>query len=110
MFKIFGRKVHANPQLDPNDAVDVRDLLRQADSLRENADAAGALEVYKKALEGDPKCLNAIYWLASLHEEAGDLPAAKLYCEKGLAIDPDQIGPAPLVGNGAMRAFDPKFL
>ena len=109
MFKIFGRKVHANPQLDPNDAVDVRDLLRQADSLRENADPAGALEVYKKALERDPKCLHAIYWLASLYEEAGDLPAAKLYCEKGLAIDPDQIGLLLLIGNVAIRAFDPIF-
>jgi protein O-GlcNAc transferase len=109
MFKIFGRKVHANPQLDPNDAVDVKDLLRQADSLRENADPAGALEVYKKALERDPKCLHAIYGLASLYEEAGDLPAAKLYCEKGLAIDPDQIGLLLLIGNVAIRALDPIF-
>jgi protein O-GlcNAc transferase len=109
MFKIFGRKVRANPQLDPNDAVDVKDLLRQADSLRENGDPGGALEVYKTALEHDPKCLHAIYWLASLYEETGDLPAAKLYCEKGLAIDPDQIGLLLLIGNVAIRAFDPIF-
>ena len=53
--------------------------------------------------------MHAIYWLASLYEEGGDLPAAKLYCEKGLAIDPDQIGLLLLIGNVAIRAFDPIF-
>jgi protein O-GlcNAc transferase len=109
MFSLFGRKVRANPQLAPNESVDVKDLLRRADALRENSDPAAALHLYQKALEVNPKCLHAMYWLATLYEEAGDLLAAKQFCERGLAIDPDQIGLLLRIGNVAIRALDPIF-
>ena len=109
MFSLFGRKVRAKPQLDPSRSADVNDLLRRADALRENSDSSGTLQLYQKVLEGDPKCLHAMYWLATLYEEAGDLPAAKEYCERGLAIDPNQIGLLLRIGNVAIRALDPIF-
>jgi protein O-GlcNAc transferase len=109
MFSLFGRKVRANPQGVPNEAVDVKHLLSRADALRQNSDSSGAQQLYQKALEADPKCLHAMYWLATLYEEAGNLQAAKEYCERGLAVDPDQIGLLLLIGNVAIRAFDPIF-
>jgi protein O-GlcNAc transferase len=109
MFRLFGRKVRANPQLDPSGSVDVDDLLRRADALRENSDSVGALPLYQKALQADPKSLHAMYWLATFSEEAGNLQAAKEYCEAGLAIDPDQIGLLLLIGNVAIRGLDPIF-
>ena len=109
MFSLFGRKVRAKPQLDPSRSADVNDLLRRADALRENSDSSGALQLYQKVLEGDPKCLHAMYWLAALYEEAGDLQKAKEYCERGLAIDPNQIGLLLRIGNVAIRALDPIF-
>ena len=104
MFSLFGRKVRAKPQLDPSRSADVNDLLRRADALRENSDSSGALQLYQKVLEGDPKCLHAMYWLAALYEEAGDLQKAKEYCERGLAIDPNQIGLLLRIGNVASRS------
>lgn len=109
MFSLFRRKVRAKPRLDPNETVDVKDLLRRADAFRENADPAGALPLYQKALQANPKSLHAIYWLATFSKEAGDLQAAKQYCERGLAIDPDQIGLLLLIGNVAIRGLDPIF-
>jgi protein O-GlcNAc transferase len=109
MFRLFGRKVHAKPKLDPSNSVDVNDLLRRADALRENSDSAGALPLYQEALKADPKSLHAMYWLATFSEKDGDLQAAKEYCERGLAIDPNQIGLLLLIGNVAIRALDPLF-
>ncbi len=109
MFSLFGRKVRAKPQLDPSGSVDVDDLLRRADALRENSDSVAALPLYQMALQADPKSLHALYWLATFSEEAGDLQAAKEYCERGLAIDPDQIGLLLLIGNVAIRGLDPIF-
>ena len=109
MFSLFGRKVRANPQGVPNEAIDVKDLLRRADALRQNSDSSGALQLYQRALEADPKCLHAMYWLATFSEEGGDLQAAKEYCERGLAIDPNQIGLLLRIGNVAIRALDPIF-
>lgn len=109
MFSLFGRKVRAKPQSAPDKSVHVLDLLRRADAFRENAEAARALPLYQQALKADPKCLHAIYWLATLNEDAGDLPAAKQYCEQGLAIDPDQIGILLRFGSVAVHGLDPIF-
>jgi len=109
MFSLFGRKVRAKPQLDPSRSADVKELLTRADALRQNSDSSGALQLYQRALEAEPKCLHAMYWLAALYEEAGDLQKAKEYCERGLAIDPNQIGLLLRIGNVAIRALDPIF-
>jgi protein O-GlcNAc transferase len=109
MLNLFGRKVHAKPQVGPSVSVDVKDLLRRADALRETADSAGALDLYQRAFDADPKCLHAIYWLATLHEEAENLPAAKQYCDRGLAIEPDQIGLLLRFGSVAVHGNDPSF-
>jgi protein O-GlcNAc transferase len=109
MLNLFRRKVRAKPQVSRNGPVDVKELLRRADALRENADAVGALPLYQQAFEADPKCLHAIYWLATLHEDAGDLLAAKQYCETGLAIEPDQIGILLRFGSVAVHGNDPSF-
>jgi protein O-GlcNAc transferase len=109
MFSLFGRKVRAKPQSAVDESVDVKDFLRRADALRESADSPGALLLYQRAFEADPTCLHAIYWLATLHEDAGDLLAAKEYCERGLAIEPDQIGLLLRFGSVAVHGNDPAF-
>lgn len=109
MFSLFRRKVRAKPQPDPTETVDVKDLLRRADAFRENADPAGALPLYQQALQANPKSLHAMYWLATFSMEAGDLQAARQYCESGLAVDPDQVGLLLLIGNVAIRGLDPAF-
>lgn len=109
MFSLFGRKVRASPQLASREALDVLDLLRRADAFREKLDPVRALPLYQMALKADPTCLHAIYWLATLNEDARDLPAAKKYCEQGLAIDPDQIGLLLRFGSVASRGLDPIF-
>jgi protein O-GlcNAc transferase len=109
MFTLFGRKVLAKPQVGSIEAVDVKGLLKRADAFRESSDSAGALQVYQEVFEADPKSLHAIYWLATLHEDAGDLMAAKQFCERGLAIEPDQIGLLLRFGSVAVHGNDPSF-
>ena len=76
----------------PPDATAVTQLLRQADQLREQGDPRSAKALYQRALEIDAQNLYAMFWLSTMHFEAGELREAIGYCDRGLALDPDQIG------------------
>src|SRR5450755_2636354 len=109
MFSLFRRKVRANPQSALEDSAEVLDLLRRADASREDAEPGRAAPLYLQALKGDPRSLHALYWLATMSEDASDLPSAKQYCELGLAIDPDQVGLLLRFGSVAAKGLDPIF-
>ena len=52
-------------------------LLMQADAARERGSSTESLALYKSALNVEPDNLYALYWLATLQQELGDLAAAK---------------------------------
>jgi protein O-GlcNAc transferase len=101
--------VTAQSRSESAPAGDLPELLRQADAARESADRASAIALYLTALELSPSSLYALYWLAELHVEAGDLTAAQKFCERGLAIDPDQIGLLLTLGGIAHKFADPAY-
>jgi predicted O-linked N-acetylglucosamine transferase (SPINDLY family) len=70
----------------------VPDLLSRADKTRESGDVGAARSVYAEALAREPDNLYALYWLATLDFDGGRLAQSRGYCDRGLAIDPDQIG------------------
>jgi protein O-GlcNAc transferase len=82
-------------------------LLERADALRGAGDPVNALALYAAALERKPDSVYALYWLATLEFEAGRLPQAREFCERGLALEPDQIGLLMRLGGIARSAGDP---
>jgi predicted O-linked N-acetylglucosamine transferase (SPINDLY family) len=82
-------------------------LLQQADEARLAGEGRAALTLYRRTLEQRPDSLYAIYWVATLLEELGDLPGAASLCTQGLTIDPNQIGLLIRLGGIASAALDP---
>jgi predicted O-linked N-acetylglucosamine transferase (SPINDLY family) len=72
-----------------------RDLsadIAEADALRERGEIDRALAAYQAVHHADPSRVYPIYWLATLHQETGSLHQAADYAERGLALDPSQVG------------------
>ena len=89
------------------DPPDLPGVLAEADQVRAAGRRVEAIDRHRRALEREPANLHALYWLATLSQEAGDLAAATQYCEQGLAIDPDQIGLLLRRGSVATDPLDP---
>ncbi len=49
------------------------------------------MRLYARAVGVAADSTYALYWLATGHEDSGQLELAAEYCDRGLAIDPDQI-------------------
>ena len=67
-------------------------LVADADRLRTAGLVEPARVHYRKAHEADASRLYPLYWLATLAQDAGDLVAARRYCEIALAQDSAQPG------------------
>lgn len=57
-------------------------------SLYEKKDLQGALSLYQKASEANPKFADAFYWLARIHNELGENDKALIEWQKVLSINP----------------------
>jgi protein O-GlcNAc transferase len=92
-------------QAGPSEAS--RDLIARADACRERKENLDAVTLYEHALKLDPESLYAIYWLATVYKDLADLVPAYEWCQRGLAIDPDQIGLLLRLGSVAVAGFNP---
>ena len=81
-------------ELTPPDTAntDFGRLLEEADAIREQGDMDAAVKAYSRVTAVAPDSTYARYWLATCHQQAGNLQLARSHCEAGLAVEPDQIG------------------
>jgi protein O-GlcNAc transferase len=75
-----------------NGETEVFRLLREADSFRAKGDLDAAIVRYGEAAAVAPDNQYPWYWLATCHEQRGDLGLARKHCEAGLALGSEQIG------------------
>lgn len=73
-------------------APDIAGLIARADSERERGLVQEAIDAYQEVHDLDPTRVYALYWLATLHQEAGRLDMAADFAARGLALDPRQLG------------------
>jgi protein O-GlcNAc transferase len=109
MFSVFKRK--SPPDATPTAAVSdrVTTLLKQGDAARDRGDRASAIVAYLAALALAPDDLYVIYWLAQLNLDADNLTAARQFCERGLALEPGQLGLLFTMGKIAAAVADPAY-
>ncbi len=65
------------------------------------------MELYASAHQSAPDRVYPLYWLATVHQESRDLIKAREYGERGLALDPNQIGLLLRLANIANEMRDP---
>jgi len=66
--------------------------LAMADRLREDGKRAEAIRMYEAASDARPDRVYPLFWLTTLVAEERDYQRAFEYGQRGLAIDPNQIG------------------
>jgi predicted O-linked N-acetylglucosamine transferase (SPINDLY family) len=98
----------ANPEVTPQEteSTDVGRLLKEADAIREQGDMAAAVRAYARVTAIAPDSTYSHYWLATCHEQSGNLQLARVHCEAGLAVEPDQIGLLLRLGSIAVASLD----
>jgi protein O-GlcNAc transferase len=106
MFPWSKRKLPAAPARASTQET-TADLIARADVCRERKENPEAAALYEQALALDPKKPYAIFWLSSVYQDLGNLAAAGEWCQRGLAIDPDQIGLLLRLGSIAAAGLDP---
>ena len=89
-----------------NGETEVFRLLGEADSFRAKGDIDAAILGYGKAAAVAPDNQYAWYWLATCHEQRGDLGLARKHCEAGLALGSEQIGLILRMASIAQRDLD----
>ena len=94
------------PDLPSLDAADIARLLADADAARQRGDSSAALRQYARAAQISPGNMYARYWLATCHEQTGELQLAREHCEIALGVDPTQIGLLLRLGSIAATAHD----
>ena len=65
------------------------DLVQQGKELAQEGLFAEALEIFKKALETDPKNPDILFFVGTCHSSLGDFQVAKYYYQEVLKIDPN---------------------
>jgi len=83
------------------------EILTLADAELAGARHDAARALYRSALDADAVNVYAHYQLARSHLATGDLPAAWEWCDRGLAIEPDQIGLLLLLAKVSESRGDP---
>ena len=88
-------------------AADADALIAAAEAARERGDAAEAIRQYRDAHAAAPSRAYPLYWLATLLQDSGELKDAFAFGQRGLALDPDQIGLLLRMGSIAGALLDP---
>lgn len=83
------------------------ELVASADEARERGDLGAAVAGYQSALAIAPRDAYSLFWLATLYGDAGHLDKARGFAERGLSLDPDQIGLLLRLGAIAHAQRDP---
>ncbi|HPA45642.1 MAG TPA: tetratricopeptide repeat protein [bacterium] len=65
------------------------DLVQQGKELAQEGNFAEALDIFKKALEADPRNPDILFFVGTCHSSLGDFPGAKYYYQEALKIDPN---------------------
>jgi predicted O-linked N-acetylglucosamine transferase (SPINDLY family) len=85
---------------------DYDSILATADRLREGGQRADAIRLYEAASAARPDRVYPLFWLATLLAEERDYSRALAYGQRGLVIDPDQIGLLLQMGRIASSGHD----
>ncbi|MFO1303499.1 MAG: hypothetical protein U1F54_07190 [Burkholderiales bacterium] len=87
--------------------IDYEATLAEADRRREAGKRDEAIRLYEAACAARPDRVYPLYWLATLFAETRDYERAWEHGQRGLAIDPDQIGLLLEMGTLAEIRRDP---
>lgn len=98
-------KRRARPQ-DATGSVDT--LVAQADAARECGERSAALRLYADAHAAAPDRVYPVYWLATLLQEDRNLDEAWKLAERGLALEPAQVGLLARMASIASDRLDPQ--
>src|SRR5215831_18574480 len=85
----------------------VKEVLDRGDAALASGRHDDARRLYREALAADPPNLYAHYRLAESWLATNGYAEAREWCERGLAIDPHQIGLLELLAETASRMGDP---
>ena len=99
----FKRKAASNPE----QVATAQEAVTSADAARERGDSAEALRLYLQAHAASPDHVYTLYWLSTLMQEAGRLEEAFRFGERGLELDPQQVGLLARMASIAHDRLDP---
>jgi len=86
---------------------DVTDVIAAAEHAQQLGDRDEAIALFEQAHRLAPERIYPLYWLATLFEERGELARARECAEKGLLLEPEQVGLMLRFGNIAVAMHDP---
>ena len=87
--------------------VDYDAVVAEADQFRENGKRIASIRLYEAASASKPDRIYPLFWLAVLFTEEREYQRASECAERGLAIDPEQIGLLMQMGTIASMRHDP---